>query len=130
MFKNGRKRRTGHGCAASPTKTRRPVSCTQFSGKTRSITRMRLGRASLAIFINLQEWDTVNIQTLLTVKRLAGYRGSELDTYGANCSGVKTSSHPSFPTSSRTKKYHARSLAGPWKEVEMVILLKKCDDIR
>jgi hypothetical protein len=29
---------------------------------------MRLGLASLASFTSLQEWNTVNIQTLLTVK--------------------------------------------------------------
>jgi len=29
---------------------------------------MRLGLASLASFISLQEWDTVNIQTLSTVE--------------------------------------------------------------
>jgi hypothetical protein len=38
--------------------------------------------------------------------------------------GVKMSSHPSFAPSSHTKKCHARSLAEPWKEVEMVTLLK------
>jgi hypothetical protein len=68
--------------------------------------------ADIVTIVSEATADTVDIQTLLTVEDSLAIVDQNW-TYGANSSGVKMSSPPSFAPSSRTKKCHARSLAGP-----------------
>jgi len=57
--------------------------------------------------------DTMRLQAFWIDGVLATYRGSAPETYGANCSGDKTSFQSSWAPSSGAKKYQARSFEGP-----------------
>jgi hypothetical protein len=67
----------------------------------------------LPTFVVYTAQDTMRLQAFWIDEELATYRGSALETYGANCSGDNTSLQPSWAPSSGAKKYQARSFEGP-----------------